>query len=219
MFLSLWPVQVKKNLLDLPQPPSSHLHSMPFLRQLPHMCFSGAFPFPYPKITLTNTLRASCSQVIFAATLHCNSCSSCLHHAANTSAFFLFSSSAQTLSASFWACSPSSAFFHASSASTSFQAFSASTTFQASSSCYLCCSSFACLAFSIVASCSWMHMSSLSDIKMVWGLPDMLVGMEKMFIFTHEGVMQFGQASLHHHLFWPCCHLPQSCAWPHGLDL
>ena len=144
---------------------------MPFLRQLAHMCFSGAFPFPYPEIPLldtlllaSDTLLASCSQATLAATLCCNNCSSCLCHTADTSAFFLLSSSAQTLSTSSQAHFPSSAFLQVSLtlaflqpslasaslmaflASASLQAFSASATFQASPCYCLCSSSFMHLA-------------------------------------------------------------------------
>ena len=166
----------KKEFLDLPQPPSSHSHSMPFLRQLVYTCFSGAFPFPYPEILLpdalllaSNTLQASCSQAILMVTLCCNNYSSCFHCTANASAFFLLSSSAQTLSTSFQAHSPylASAFLQASSAS-------ASATFQASSSCCLCHSSFVCLALLMAALCSWIHTSSSSDMDMVGGLADIL---------------------------------------------
>ena len=131
-------MSTNSKIYDILQPPSSHSHLTPFLRQFIHTLFSRAFPFPYPEITLcdpsplaSDTLQASSSWAIHAATLCCKSSSSCFRRAANASAFFFLLASAWALLASLQALSSSSALFHASSASAIFQASLASVSLQA----------------------------------------------------------------------------------------
>ena len=171
-------------------------------------------PFPIPHnptlccFSTGNALRASSSQAIHAATLHCESSSSCLCWATNASIFFCFS-------ASFWTLSSSSAFLRASStsavlwassasmslwafsASASLRAFSASSTCHASSSRCLSHSSFTQFTLTSVTLCSQMHVSSSSDIDIMGGLADMFFWRGEWTIFKKKnmkrGIMRFGR--------------------------